>query len=488
MIATENKISVQAVKEATGEAGDINYMPLHINGNKDFPVTLIYVDGMVNTKCVDDNILKPLLQEEMTSLGSEEAIMEFMITGGIYHNRAEVTDSFEDMMGDLLTGSAALVFEKTGKAVMLEVKGFERRGIGVPSDENVLKGSKDCFVESIRMNTATIRLKIRNQALRIKQLSVGKQSSTPVAVVYMDGIVSPETVNEIEQRINGINTDSVLFPAQIEEYIINNKYSIFPQVKYTERPDSFCANLLDGRVGILIDGMPVAYITPVSFAVFMQAPEDYSFNFFTASLIRIVRYASLLFALFLPGYYIAILAFNIEMLPADLALSIISSKEGVPFSTVMETMFMLIAFELLIQSGIRMPQSIGQAAAIIGGIIIGQAAVLARFLSPAVIVVIAFSGIAGFTLPSHDLGNTTRVLRFALALSAAIAGLPGLILASLGVCIHLSKIESFDLPYLSPYCSGPAKEIYEDTLIRLPMSFYKKRPANIAAKNVSKQA
>ncbi len=481
-------LTVENINNQIGDSSDIMIRQLLVNGKKELPVTAIFVDGLVDSKSVDDDILKPLLQESILSQpGKEQDIIEKIISGALYHKAAVVRNKIDECIEDILDGSVALVFNSEQKAVTFDIKGFEKRPITEPTGENIIKGAKDAFVEVLRVNTSLIRRKIRTQNLRIKETKVGVQTLTGIAVVYIEGLTNPKLIDEVMKRIDTIHIDGAIISGYVEEYIVDDKWSVFPQVMYTERSDKLCRHVLEGRVGLFIDGMPIAYIIPAVFYMFLRAPEDEANNYFAASVIRLIRYGSYLASLVIPAFYIAITTFHQEMIPTKLALSIIKSKEGVPFPTFAEIIFMLIAFELLIEAGLRLPKTIGQSVSIVGAVVVGQAAVAAKFLSPAVIVVIALTGICGFTMPNQDFSNAIRLWRLLLVLFSAIAGLFGLTFGMLLMCYKLAGMESFGVPYLSPYVGGDSKELFNNTFIRLPHFLEKKRPMDSRTINKKRQ-
>lgn len=476
------------VKTLLSDSDDIVIREVYINGNENLKVTLCFVDGLINNKEVSDDILKPLLQElNLSKVKSGKEIIDLMEHGTLYFPSAVVKDNIDDTINVILNGFAALVLSDEKLAIAFDVKGFEKRSIQEPSDENVIKGAKDSFIEVIRINTALVRRKIRTQNLRIKQMVIGQQTITPVAICYIDGITNKDIVDQVTSRLQAINIDGVLATSAIEEFIVDNKMSTFPQILYTERPDKFCSNLLEGRVGIIIDGLPTAFIVPGVINQFMQAPEDYSRNFFVASMISIIRFLSVIATLFLPGFYIAVTSFNQEMIPTDLALTIISSKEGVPFPTFIEVIIMLIAFEVLLEAGLRMPKPIGQAVSIVGALVVGQSAVEAKMVSPAVVIVVAITVIAGFTTPNQDFANSLRLWRFILTVLSSIAGLFGLSIGVIILTMHLSSMETFGIAYMTPYVANEGKEILTDTILRLPMWMMKKRPKSLRSDNQRRQ-
>ena len=401
-----------------------------------------------------DYILKPLKQfDGFNSANSELEIMKLINTGEIYFNNRTVRTSIKDALYDILSGSVAVVFDKEKVAITFDNRGFQTRSISEPTNENVIKGSKDCFVETLRFNTATIHRKIKSVNCKMIRLVLGNETNTPVDIVYMDGIANMQTVNAIKDKLEKIKVDNCITTSFIEENLIDNKNSLFPQVIYTERPDKFCADIIEGYVGLLVDGIPFAYILPGTLLQCLQAPEDYSGNFILNSLIRFMRFCLLILTLFLPAFYTAILTFHQEMIPSELALSIKASKEGVPFPTFIEVLLMLIAFEILIESGIRLPKTIGSAVSIVGGIIVGQAAVQAELVSPAVVIVVSVTAISSFAIPNYDFSNALRVWRLILVFAAAMLGLAGLFMFSLVILADLADIEVFNIPFLAPFVS-----------------------------------
>lgn len=481
-------LTSENIKNQIGGSDDVIIHPILVNGDKGLPVTLVFIDGIIDSKSLDDDVLKPLLQEGMLSKPkSEKEIIEKIVNGAIYHNAATIRCKIDECIEDIINCSAALIFDKEQKAVTFKIKSFEKRAVTEPSSENVFKGSKEGFIESLRVNTSLVRRKIKTQNLRIKETIVGVQTVTDVAVVYIEGLTNKHIVDEVIKRINSIDRDGVLLAGDIEEYIIDNKHNAFPQLLYTERSDRFCRNILDGRVGILIDGMPVAYIVPATINMFLRAPEDDANNFIIASFIRLIRYGSYLGTLLIPGLYIAITTFHQEMIPTNLALSIIKSKVGVPFPAFAEVAFMLIAFELLMEAGLRLPKTVGQSVSIVGAVVVGQAAVAAKLLSPAVIVVIAVTGIAGFTIPNQDFSVSIRLWRMMLVIFSIVGGLFGVVMGLLLMGYRLAQMENFGVPYLAPFVGTEGKWLLKDTIIRPPLPTMKSRPGELKTKNKRRQ-
>lgn len=480
-------IMTENLKAILGKSKDIVFTELNINGNKEIAVTLLFVDGLIDRNTVNTDILKPLEQKSRL-LGARSArdIIALIHQGVAYYHSQKIRSNLDDVISDILTGSTALIFDKEKIALTFDTKGYEKRSITEPGNESVIKGAKDSFVENLRTNTATIRNKIRTKNLIIQETIVGRQTLTPIAVVYIEDIAHIDLVNEVKSRLNKINIEGITSVGFIEEYIIEKKYSSFPQLISTERPDKFCANLLEGRVGILIDGYPYSFIMPATLAQFLQAPEDYAQNFINSSIIRSLRYILLLVSLLLPAAYIVLVQFNQGMIPSELAISIASTEVGIPFPSFIQVFFMVLAFEALQEAGIRLPKTIGQIVPIVGALVVGDAAVKANIISPIVVIVIATTAIASYALPNDDFRLALRIWRLLAIILSSILGLIGLSIGIVLILHHLCKIETFGIPYMSPFTGINIQEL-KDTLIRFPLSQYKKRPATLKVANKRRQ-
>jgi hypothetical protein len=284
--------------------------------------------------------------------------------------------------------------------------------------------------------------------LKFRTVKVGDRSNTSVAVVYIDGFTRRELVNETEARLAAIRSDGLITASVIEASIADNPLSPFPQLIYTERADKFCLNLLEGRVGIIADGLPLGYLAPGTFDQFFKVPEDAANHFMIASVLTFLRYASLALTLILPAFYVAVAIYHHEMLPAKLMESVIQAKQSVPFPTAVEVTLMLIAFELLQEAGLRLPDPVGEVVSIIGALVVGQAAVEAKVVSPIVVIIIAVSGIAGSAMPSQDMASALRITRFIFALLAIVGGMFGIAVGVVLLVYPLCTLETFGEAYI----------------------------------------
>ena len=448
-------------------------------------VTLCYINGMVRGERINDYLLRPLAQDPRLSAVSEAEAFQLLGQGALYNLYVERRTTLDQAAVDLTMGWCVLFFPGRMDALSFFVGTEEKRAVGQSENEPALKGARDSFVESILTNTSLVRRRLRAPELKVRQHVVGRQSLTPAMVVYLDGIADPDTVKRVEEKLDAIDIDGVESAGNLEEYLTDASRTPFPLMPFTQRPDRFCAGLLEGRVGLLCDGLPFGYLLPGTMDQFFRTSQDRAFNWMTASMLLLLRYFCMAATLLIPGLYIALVTFHPEAIPVKLALSIVAAKQEVPFSPVFEVLIMLVAFEVLQEAGLRLPSPIVATVSILGGLVVGNAAVEAHIVSPAVLIAVAIAGVAGYTMPSQDMAAALRLWRFLLAILASLGGLFGLAMGCAALICHLAGLESFGVPYLAPFTSAAGQERGSPDLIRLPLPWMKWR--NGAARSANRR-
>ena len=404
-----------------------------------------FIDGITAGGNIAEYVFKPLYENTSNDMAS---FYQRALSGSVYCATASACKDLDDIAMKLVNAFVVVLFPGVG-AIAYEMKTPVNRSPGPPEVENTVKGPKDAFVENMRINTSLIRRHLRSADLRLYQTTVGRRSLTNVTIIYMEGLTNPGFVERMKQRLSSIDVDGFLSPAAVEEYVTGSRATAFPLIQYTERSDKFCQGILDGRVGLLVDGLPLAYLAPVDLRYLMESAEDRGRDYIAASCIRVLRYVALLIGLLLPGIYIALATYHQAVIPLPLLRSIIDSKAAVPFSTATEVLGLLIAFELLQESGVHLPQAVGQSVSVIGGIVMGTAAVEAGLISPVALICVSIAGICGFVQPNRDLAEANRIWRFVIAAVSAMAGIWGTAAAMAVLLLHLAGLKSMGVPYLS---------------------------------------
>lgn len=425
-------------------AGDFTIRKIRSRGQT---IRVYSIDGLVSSSELSDFVVKPLMMADGPLDG--ELAEELVIYNAV---GSRVLD-MDDAVSKLVNGFCVVLFAE-GDAAAFEVKTGEKRGISQPEVENTIKGAKDAFTETVRTNTSLVRRHLRTPELRLEEQVVGRRSLTNVTLCSIAGITNHALVEAVSRRLDEIEIDGMLTPAAVEEYLTGGRKTAFPLMIFTERADRFAWGLLAGRVGILVDGLPLGYLLPCTLTDFLESPEDRGGNYVVASAIRVLRAVSLAAALLMPGLFAAISLYHQEMIPLVLLRAIVESRQSVPLSTGGEVLLLLIAFELLQEAGLHLPQNLGQAVSIIGGLVVGSAAVEASLISPAALIVVAAAGICGFALPERDFADAVRVWRFAIALGGVLGGLAGGTMVFMLLLIHLGDLSSLGVPYLGADGAG----------------------------------
>ncbi|KGR80293.1 spore gernimation protein GerLA [Ureibacillus manganicus DSM 26584] len=367
----------------------------------------------------------------------------------------------------------------------MDAAGSENRAIQEPQSESVIRGSRTGFVENINTNISLIRREVKDPNLRFDVHEIGRRSKQKLAVCYVAGIVNQDILDEVNRRLKTIDIDFAPDSGFVEQWIEDSFLSPFPQILDTERPDKLTYNVLQGRIGILVDGSPFALITPITFGDAILSIEDYNQRWIIGSVLRLLRFFAIFIAVFLPAIYVALISYHPGMIPTQLTFSIAATRANVPFPSIVEALLMAITFELLHEAGVRLPKAVGQTVGIVGGIVIGDVAVSAGIVGPATVIVTSLTGIAAFAIPNYSMAVGLRVIRFVLLLAASIFGLYGITLLLIMLLIHIVNLKSMGVPYsapFAPYFLGDLKNIF----IRAPITTLIKRPPYIKPEDIKK--
>jgi spore germination protein len=448
-------------------------------GNTQHRCAIVYLDGLADKMVINDQIIKNI---QIESVVSEKELSDKAVhlVDQLYNKVLSVgegkrTTSSDEILYSILSGDTVLYVDGTDQALTIGSKGWENRSIEEPITEAVIRGPRDGFIENLRTNTMLIRRSIRDPNLRFKSYKIGRRSKKDLVLVYVDGIVNPDIVKEVNQRLASIDMDDALETGYIEQWIEDNFLSPFPQIDHTERPDKVVAAVLQGKVAILLDGTPFVLIAPMTFGNTLQSQEDYYERWIVGSLVRILRYLGAFIAVFLPSLYIALVSYHPGMIPSKLAFSIAATREGVPFPVFIEALLMETTMELLREAGIRLPKPIGQTIGIVGGLVIGQAAVSAGIVSPVMVIVVAVTAVSSFSMPGYSTALAFRIIRFGFMGAAALFGLYGIILAYIVVNIHLVNLKSLGVPYTTPFAPSFGRD-WKDLVLRFPITMLTRRP------------
>ncbi|MBS4188955.1 spore germination protein [Bacillus sp. FJAT-49705] len=472
--------NIEALRSVYNNCSDVIFREFLLLGKK--KAMIIYMEGLSDTMGIEKHVLSPLMQETK----NESLTVNEMIEHKLIISNWNSVYSLPECIESISSGNPILLCEGENVGFSLGLSKWEKRSIEEPEAEVSIRGPREGFIESIRVNISLLRRIIKSPALKIKTMKIGTYTQTTIALAYVEGIADKTLIEEVTNRLNRINIDGILDSEYIEEMIEDNPYSPFPQILSTERPDIACANLLEGRLVILVEGSPFTLIAPISFFSLLQAQEDYYQRFMISTFIRWLRYVFLGVSLLLPSFYVAVTTFHQEMVPSALLLSIAAAREFVPFPAIIEVLLMEITFEALREAGVRLPRQVGAAVSIVGALVIGQAAVQAGLVSAPMVIVVAITGIASFMIPRYVAGIAIRLIRFPIIFLAGTLGLLGIMLGILAIVIHLCSLRSFGEPYLAPLAPLKTKEL-KDMLWRSPLWMMDTRPHLTGEANLYKQ-
>ncbi|MFC0211521.1 spore germination protein [Paenibacillus chartarius] len=476
-LAAEIETAIAQVTEVFGPASDV--VVRRIEGEEGKLAALLFINSLVDKMTLDTHVAKPLISFLGAKSGLGTVPLEH-IGNMLSTARVRVIVSREEAVQAMLEGNTLVLMNGAGEGLACETNGGQRRSVSEGERENVVRGSHEAFNEALETNIGLVRRRIRSPRLQVEQRAIGTVSNTPLAVLYIEGVAKPDIVEQVRERLGAIRIDGVLESLYIEELIEDRAYTPFPTVFSTERPDRIAACLLEGRVAIMLEGTPMALVVPATIGLFIYSNEDYYQRFDISSLLKLLRTTTFLLSFFLPGFYVSLLTFHQEMLPTPLLIALTGQREGVPLGAALEIALMELTFEILREAGIRLPKTVGTAISIVGGLVLGQAAVEAGLVAPGTVITVSLTAIASFTTPSYNIAISARMIRFFLLGCSAVLGAFGFYFGVILVFTHLQTLRSFGVPYMSPIVPFH-RQGWKDTFLRFPWTKLKMRPKEVAS-------
>ncbi|MCC3371572.1 spore germination protein [Cohnella sp. REN36] len=479
--------NVTRVLSMVGGSSDIKYrtFKLMFAEQSDMECAVLYAEGLSAIQWAMGALLTvpPTLRIPDSQPQSYlTALKESVLTDG---HVVEI-DGFDQLFGYLLSGHAIVLLDGVHTALAIDTVKLQARPVEEPNVQSVVRGPREGFTEVLDWNTSMLRRRLKSPNLWMETRTIGRESHTRVVVAYMNGIVTETVLNEVRSRLDRIDIDAVLESNYIEEQIQDKQFTMFPTVFNTERPDVVAAQLLEGKVAILVDGTPFVLVVPALFVQFFQSSEDYYQRADFSTLIRMLRFVAFMLATLTPSIYIAVTTFHQELIPTTLLYNLASQREGVPFPAFMECLLMEITFEILREASVRMPKTIGQSISIVGTLVIGQAAVEAGLVTAGMVIVVSITAISNFVMPAFNMGIAARIQRFSLMALGASFGLFGVFLGVILIVVRLCNLQSFGVPYMAPL--GPLRiSDQKDVLLRVPLSWMKLRPSTAKGGNRVRQ-
>ncbi|KKB39010.1 Spore germination protein GerKA [Bacillus thermotolerans] len=438
---------------------------------------LIYLSGITDSKTIFNHVLSPLIFED----GRDHDEADIRVSLG----HIKEASTWPQIESAILNGESVLFVDGRTEAFIYDTSSFPKRSIEESPVESSLKGAHVGFTETGSENVALIRKQIHNRELKIKEMTVGKRGKAKVSILYLSDVANQEVLKELEERIQKVDVDSVLGAGELAEYIEDHPYSPFPQLLLTERPDFAASEILQGRIVTVVDRSPNVIVGPATFDSFFKTTDDYSSRWMVASFLRLMRYFGFLIAIFLPAIYIATISFHVDVIPLNLLLSLGASRERIPFPPYIEAFIMELTIEMLREAGVRLPAKIGQTVGIVGGIIIGQAAVEAGIVSNIMVIVVALTAVASFIIPNYEMGSAVRIIRFPMMILASMFGFVGIIVGFMILLAQFISLTSLGTPYGSPIAPLRFPD-WKDLFIRLPQWSIRKRPLSTSAMQMKK--
>lgn len=460
--------NINYMYEKNSKDSDVVIRSFKIN---DVKAALITCEGLSDKNLIGDVVFRPILSCDDIP---QKPMMQYAYIRDKVLCASEQTEAYdlETLSVGVMGGSCALLIDGVTRALMLDVRGFDRRSISEPIMEITDRGSRESFIEVARINMTMIRRRLKTPSLRFETMEIGEESTTSVVMCYLDDRASESILEQVRQRLRSIKIDSVLESGYIQPFLDTKRLSFFSGVGYVERPDTMCAKLLEGRVGVIIDGAPLALVVPHLFSENFQSFDDYCNRPFYATFSRMLKYFSFFMSIILPGLYVAIGTFHPELLPESLLYDIAVSESRTPFSLAMEAFIIHIIYEILHQAGLRLPKPVGNTISVVGALVIGESAVTAGIISAPMVMVVAFTAISAFLVPT--LYDASAVLRLIFILIGGFTGIFGVLIFLTVILVNICSIDPYGIPYTSPFAPFDVKAM-RDGVLRLGWKKLSKR-------------
>lgn len=476
----ENRIN--SIKTRIGEKSPIVIKNILIGTGVELECAVIFVNGITNKELVDNDILKPLMINAKEEFGSKPNLAEYLSKKYITSSNTQVQSDLDIAINALKRGKAVILMQNNAELIIVDTSGGEFRAISEPVNEAAIRGTREGFVEKLETNVSILRRRIKDEKLVFENITLGKRTQSDLVMVYIDDIVDKDVLNELRKRITAIDTDSIPLIGFIQQYIEDSTFSFFPQSYTSERPDKIESSIMEGKIAIILEGTPAVITLPASFIEFFQAVEDYSQRTVASNITRILRILVIFIIITFPSIYLTLIKFNGELIPIKFILPIAESRVGIPLDPFLEILTMEIIVEFLREGGLRLPLKVGQTLSVVGGIIIGDAAIKARIVSPATLLVIGIVTVATFLIPNYDMSLAIRMLSFPMLIVANFFGIYGIAAGWYFITVHICSLESIGVPYFSIH-----KSDFKDSLIRAPLWMMNKRPVGIPNNNKNRQ-
>ncbi|KGM95140.1 spore germination protein [Clostridium botulinum] len=477
----QNAIVNQVVKRL-GIQKQVVVKEILIGGKSNIPVHIIYVDGQADKKLINKDILEPLMLRINEELQLEDELPEYLCKRYIPSSDTKVITDMQQFVESIRAGNTGIVVDYIDNYILVNSVSGEYRGISDPINEYSIKGSRESFVENIQTNISIMTRRIKEESLTIENFKVGKRSKSDLSILYIKSLVNEDALKTLKDRINNIDVDFVSSNGVVEQYLEESTYSIFPQIYSTERPDIVEANLMEGRIAVILSGNSQVITVPALFIEFFHGVEDYSQRFWVANFTRVLRFLTIIIIITLPSIYLSLVKYNVELIPVQFIIPINQSRVGIALSPFSEILSMEIIVELLREGGLRLPSKIAQTLSIVGGIIIGQTAVEAKIVSPPTALIVGITVVSTFLIPNYEMSLSIRLLRFVMLIMANYLGVFGIAIGWFLIITHVYRLKTFGVPYFSIN-----KEDMKDTFIIKAMWKMDKRPEDLEKKNIKRQ-